>query len=89
MAESLYPNITLHRVESTNITDSFTQRKQEFLLRMSAELGLHSVESVDYTDRFIEKFQHEIENTPPARFADVNVDNEELVTLVMSIVKSS
>ena len=87
MATSLYPNVTLHRVEAFKITESFEQRKQEFLTRISAEVGLHSAESLYHTDKFIEKFKSEIHNTPPARFADVNVDVQELVGIVNSILR--
>ena len=85
MATSLYPNVTLHRVEAFSITDSFEHRKQEFLTRVSADVGLHSAESLYHTDKFIEKFKSEIKNTPPARYADVNVNVQELVGIVDSI----
>ena len=87
MATSLYPNVTLHRVEAFNITDSFEQRKQEFLTTVSADVGLHGAESLYHTDKFIHKFKIEIENTPPARFADVNVYVQELVGIVNSILR--
>ena len=87
MATSLYPNVTLHRVEAFNITDSFEQRKQEFLTTVSADVGLHGAESFYHTDKFIHKFKIEIENTPPARFADVNVNVQELVGIVNSILR--
>ena len=87
MATSLYPNVTLHRVEAFNITDSFEQRKQEFLTRISADVGLHDAESLYHTDKFIDNFMNEIKNTPPALFADVYVDVQELAGIVDSILK--
>ena len=85
MATSLYPNVTFHRLEALNITDSFEQRKQEFLTRISADVGLHGVDALDHTDKFIDKFKDEIQRTPPARFADVYVNVQELLGIVNSI----
>ena len=87
MAISLYPNITLHRLEALNITDSFEQRKEEFLTGISADVGLHGAELLYHTDRFIDKFKDEIENTPPARYANVNIDVQELGGVIKSISK--
>ena len=81
----MYPKI-LGRVEVLNGTDSFEQRKQEFLTKISADVGLHGAESLSNTDRFINMFQNEIENTLPPRYADICVDVQKLVGIIRSIL---